>query len=229
MSVRVVRRKDTGKENVIFFGDSISFGELVSPHKNWITRISRDIEEKFEDRFLVINTSINGNTTRMALERMPFDVQKYGVTLLVVQFGMNDCNYWLTDKGVPRVSLEAFRYNLEEIINRGLIFGAKRILLSTSHPTPLTESWPYAMCSYEESRKAYNRVIHQVVTENDCIRLVDIEKAFDQIIANGADLFEYLMADGIHINPKGHEFYYKIFAPVVLEELSRLVEPKGRV
>ena len=42
----------------------------------------------------------------------PYDVQSHEVDVLVVGFGMNDCNYWMTDKGVPRVSQNAFRANL---------------------------------------------------------------------------------------------------------------------
>ena len=120
-------QEKNNKNNIIFFGDSISYGELASPYKNWVTKISLTIDETFNNQFLVINSSVNGNTTRMALERMPNDVQKYGVFLLIIQFGMNDCNYWQTDQGIPRVSPDAFHFNLKEIIVNSSNIGMAQI------------------------------------------------------------------------------------------------------
>jgi lysophospholipase L1-like esterase len=83
----------------------------------------------------VVNASVNGNTRRQALERMPYEVQSHPLDVLLVQFGMNDCNYWRTYHGLPRVSQAAFRANLAEIIERAFRFGAQRVLLNTNHPT----------------------------------------------------------------------------------------------
>ncbi len=219
----IIIQKETGKNNIIFFGDSISYGELVSPHNTWINKISALIEENYTNQFLIINSSINGNTTRMALERMPNDVQKYGVFLLIIQFGMNDCNYWQTDQGMPRVSPDVFRYNLKEIISRGRKFGAKKILIPTSHPTPLNKPFSYSLCSYEESRRLYSQIIRKVAADDNNVRLIDIEKDFEQKIIEGEKLQDYLMPDGIHLSLKGHEFYFSTFCPIILEELKNII------
>jgi acyl-CoA thioesterase I len=73
---------------------------------------------------MVANPSINRNTTRMALERMAYDVQTQDPHVVLVQFAMNDCNYWETDRGLPRVSPAAFKAKLHEIILRARTFGA---------------------------------------------------------------------------------------------------------
>ena len=65
----------------------------------------------------------------MGLERYPRDVQEAQPDLLTIQFGLNDCNCWETDRGVPRVSEAAFVANLIEMIDRGRVFGA-----SHDHP-----------------------------------------------------------------------------------------------
>lgn len=65
----------------------------------------------------------------MALERMPFDVQTHKVDILVITFGMNDCNYWKTDQGLPRVSPDAFEANMKEIIMRGFRFGSRTVII----------------------------------------------------------------------------------------------------
>jgi len=81
---------------IFFFGDSICFGQGVSPHFTWVTRLSRALDERLSSRADVLtqNPSVNGNTTRMALERMPYDVQSHAPDVLYIQFGLNDCNGW---------------------------------------------------------------------------------------------------------------------------------------
>src|SRR6267378_1663214 len=126
------------KINLAFFGDSICFGQGISIHKGWVPRISQKLETLGQSsgvEISVLNSSVNENTTRMALERMPYDIQSHPIDILFVQFGMNDCNYWLTDKGVPRVSPMAFEANLLEIIDRAQAIHVKKIFLSTNHPT----------------------------------------------------------------------------------------------
>jgi hypothetical protein len=56
-----------------FFGDSICFGQGVSPHQVWVARIAADLAATFADAAITVqNPSVNGNTTRAALERMPY-------------------------------------------------------------------------------------------------------------------------------------------------------------
>jgi lysophospholipase L1-like esterase len=202
-------------DNVIFFGDSICFGEKVPPHRGWVTRLGATVENEFGGRFLVMNSSINGNTTRLALERMPFDVQRYGVTVLVVQFGLNDCNFWQTDAGVPRVSPSAFEQNLLEIVDRGRRFGARHVFLHTNHPTLRLHEMEYTGQPYEEGNRRYNQLIRKAATAADA-ELVDIEAAFED---SGFPLEELLLVDELHLSPAGHDLYYQIVEPRLLPVL----------
>lgn len=97
------------------------------------------------------NPSINGNTTRMALERMPYDIQSRNVDILVVGFGMNDCNYWETDRGLPRVSPQAFKANMNEIVKRAYASGIKKVVLHTNHTSPVDKQMCGQNFSYRES------------------------------------------------------------------------------
>ena len=122
---------------LVFFGDSICNGQGVSIYRGWVTRLSAVAEALSGElgyEIIVVNASVNGSTTRQALERMPYEVQSHGVDILLVQFGLNDCNFWVTDRGLPRVSPEGFEANLVEIIQRGFHFGAKAVFLHTNHP-----------------------------------------------------------------------------------------------
>lgn len=162
---------------ICVFGDSIAAGQGVPVGRSWPALLGTHVR------------AVCGDTTRMALERMPRDVQDYEPEVLLVQFGLNDCNSWETDRGLPRVSLPAFTANLREIIARGRRFGAEVFLL-TNHPTRKSST-------YEASRTAYNRAIREVAEDHGAV-LVDIEREW----TDGRYLH-----DAIHLNPEGHRFY----------------------
>lgn len=185
------------QRRVVFFGDSIMSGEYVSPHLHWVTRISSQLP----DNWLMINSSVPGDTTRMALERMPRDVQKYNPDILIVQFGMNDCNRWQTDNGIPRVSKSAFEANLFDIAHRGEQMGAK-LLFMTSHPSLKSGR-------YEVDRAEYNQVVRGI----KYAPVIDIARELSAI----SRASEYLLDDGVHINRLGHELYSRIVWEAICE------------
>ena len=156
--------------NVIFFGDSICFGQGVSIHAGWVPRLSLELEKlglREKQKITVINSAVNGNTTRQALERMPYDVQSNSADLILIQFGMNDCNHWKTDRGLPRVSRRGFKANLIEIVERAQVFGASKIILNTNHPTTRnTDFFEFANSTYEQCNSEYNEIIREVAASS---------------------------------------------------------------
>jgi lysophospholipase L1-like esterase len=216
--------------NIVFFGDSICVGQGVSIHKGWVTRIAArisDISASRSAELVVINASVNGNTTRQALERMPYDVQSHGVAILIVQFGMNDCNYWLTDRGLPRVSGRVFAANLHEMIARGFRFGAERVFINTNHPTTrVYEKLPLADVTYEASNAQYNQIVRDVAAEWDArVVLNDVERSFLQNIGEDRSrLAGYLLSDGLHLSERGHDLYFDLIAPVIERAVVELID-----
>jgi len=203
---------------VFFFGDSICVGQGVSPHHCWVTRIGETLERTFGAALDIVvqNPSVNGNTTRMALERMAYDVQSHAPHILYVQFGMNDCNVWRTDRGRSRVSAEAFAANLGEIVDRGRAFGALTILLGTNHPSTRTAtSLPGVDYAYEQANRLYNEIIRRVSQEKKT-RLADAEKAFDAAVATGQYTYsELILGDEVHLSRMGHDLYFQDRLPLV--------------
>jgi len=199
---------------VLIFGDSICVGQFISPHRTWVSHISQRMSEHFAKRICCTNASVNGNTTRMALERVPFDVQTHGIDVILVQFGMNDCNYWHTDCGVPRVSASAFAANLEEIVTRARIFGARAVVLATNHPTPLTTLFKHAEVSYQESNAHYNQIVREVAARCGA-SLIDHERVWLGAITSGRKLEQLLLPDGIHLGEAGHDLYLETVWPVL--------------
>jgi lysophospholipase L1-like esterase len=206
---------------LVFFGDSICVGQYVSPHLIWTSRISARLDELFSGQeLLVVNSSVNGNTTRMALERIAVDLQNYKPELLVVQFGINDCHFWETDNGVPRIQMRAFEANLHEIITRGRNFGAKKIVLHTNHPTD--KPIPFLNINHSAGNAAYNEIIRRVAAEDGQVELIDMERVFQQRIESGVSLGDLLLPDGIHLSLAGHELYYNTVCPVLERAVSEL-------
>lgn len=202
---------------IIFFGDSICFGQGVSLSKIWVSQIAAQLEKQCTFDVTVVNTALNGRTTRQALEHMPHEVQSQSPDFLVVQYGLNDCNIWLTDRGLPRVSRAAFKANLQEIINRGVNFGAKKVLLNTNHPT-LRNSivLPNSNLTYQESNELYNETIREVASENkQQVILNDLELAIKKNCRDEGDLAKLLLSDQLHLSTEGHELYYKLVYPKV--------------
>lgn len=182
--------------NLFFVGDSISYGQLVSVEKTWVYMVANWLNRD-EMKFIIQNSSIMGNTTREALQRLYNDALYRSASVIYYQFGMNDCNMWDTDKGLPRVSPKTFEANLEELISRARAYKAY-VLLGTNHPSNKSSE-------YDERNKRYNEIIRSVCVNNN-VGLIDHETYWHNI-----NHLEYLLPDGIHLNEKGHKLYFENF------------------
>lgn len=211
---------------ITFFGDSIFVGQGVSIYRGWVTRIAQYLDDFGREKninFLVTNASVNGRTTRQALEDMPYGVQSSGVDILIVQFGLNDCNYWLSDRGLPRVSLGAYKENLREIVTRGKKFGAFRVLLNNNHPTSRDiELLPNVGMTYEDSNRRYSKIVAELAGElDDQVSFQDVNQHFLQKISeSGESLDRYLLPDRLHLSVDGHEAYYEFMLPAVMKAVQ---------
>jgi acyl-CoA thioesterase-1 len=215
--------------NVLFFGDSICNGQGIALHKGWVPRLSASLSElaaEYEKSVVVINSSVNGRTTRQALETMPYEVQSIGPEVMIVQFGMNDCNVWQSDRGNPRVSPRAFEANLREIIQRGVTFGARAIFLQTNHPTTLDHTpLAHSTVTYEAQNRTYNELIrHVAATSPTGVRITDIAAAFDAAMTGDPTAGErYVLPDGLHLSEEGHDLYFRTVYPGLSDCVRQLL------
>lgn len=220
---------------IILFGDSICVGQYVSIHSGWVTKTSARLSELVDNcncRAIVTNASGNGRTTRQALEVMPYEVQSQHPDILIVQFGMNDCNYWQSDQGLPRVSPKAFAANLEEIIARALSFGVRKLMLNTNHPTGRDqEIMPFTNITYQKSNEKYNQIIREVAGKQDSrVILADIEKTFMTHAKGSRDrLLDLLLPepDLLHPSEQGHSLYFDIVCPIIEVAVLELIQSDG--
>lgn len=226
--------------NIVFYGDCICTGQYVSVDQTWVVRIAQKLREKYP-AVAVMNPSTNGFTTRQALDRMTYELSKIKIDVLIVQFGMNDANYWNTDnvgiletdEGIPRVKPRDFEANLVEIANKALAFGAKIIFFMVSQPSGRSVSpLPYAGGrTYQECLDAYNALIRKVsykllTTKLNCdTGLIDMDKYFRYITkGNRESLLELIMPepDWIHLSLKGHDACFKYAYPILESAVNRI-------
>lgn len=223
-------QKEKNKRPIKFylFGDSICFGQLVSSHETWASSLAVELAVLDNDLsyYLVQNAGVNGNTTRQALERMQYDVISHKPDYLLIQFGMNDCNYWETDNGMPRVTKQAFVANLEEIVMKAIGAGAKHCFINTNHPS-LKGKFKFPVNkSYDESNAEYSDLIRMayanLLDKGYPVTLFDIELGWKNIIQKNPQirLENLLLSDGIHLSREGHLIYKKIIIETLVKFLG---------
>lgn len=206
-----------------FFGDSICVGQYVSIHKTWVSMVSRKIEEDLGDKVIVMNASVNGNTTRMALERMYYDILSHKPEIVFTQFGMNDCNIWATDKGHARVALDSYWANMLEILSKAKSGGVQKTIVNTNHPSALNKTLlTGSRVFYEENNCLYyNKLKNLKELNSDEFLLIDIREHLEN---KRIPPFKFLLEDGIHLNEFGHILYFEYVYPYIRESVIRILK-----
>lgn len=149
-----------------------------------------------------------------ALIDFPRFVQNSNAEILVIQFGLNNCNYWLTDNGVQRVNIDSFYYNLTEMVDWALKNGVKKVIFNTNHPISKTLTINGNTIDLERESMLYNQKILKMQSHNSNIHVLDIH-----IMLQDKDKNSYLSKDGIHLSQNGNVLYSEIFLNFFMEIL----------
>ena len=212
---------------LVFFGDSITEGQYVHHSLRWTELASERLKSHFAAR-LDPNRQyhyvhgISGETTRQALERYPRQVQQLAPDILTIQFGLNDCNCWDTDRGLPRVSEAAYKANLREMIDRARHFGTRHIILSTNHPT-LRHRPMVSGETLEQRRTKYNDIVRDLAREAG-ITLCDIDAAFAGISREQLAGLLLPEPDVLHLSASGHQIYADAITPPLTAALEAVLD-----
>lgn len=207
--------------DIIIFSDSIGTGQYTSLAHSWAALLSgylSQLSESLEEDIIVTNSSGNGRTTRQALEVMQYEVLSKNPDILIIQYGLNDCNVWADAHEMPRVSEEAFKANLIEIINRAEAANISEIFLIANHQTAKKSDTDYNTLNF-----VYNRRV-RAASKATTAYLLDIEK---EIWLNKTRPKTLLLEDGIHLNNKGHMLYFDIILPIVQKAVLRIRDERS--
>lgn len=162
---------------------------------------------------LSVNRGISGQTTRMGLERFPSDVQDVGPDVMTLQFGLNDCNCWETDRGLPRVSEDAFVANLVEMVARARRFGAREIVMQTNHRTLRRAPLPSGEV-FEDANARYSELIREAASATGAA-LCDIRKVFEPFDDDTLERMLLPAPDILHLSAEGNRVYADAIYPYV--------------
>ena len=188
-------------------GDSISAGQFVDPDKKFTQLLQNS--NFFRERNIHLNVdAISGQTSRQALLYFPEKLQIHKIDFLLIQLGINDSNYWLSEGGShPRVSLESFRANIEEIISRVRLNNISKIALLTNHKLSKKISVNKEILLLEDSKSAYDGVVRQIAKTSG-VSCYDVSNEWDSI-PNFSEK-KLLLDDGVHLSEIGHTHYASI-------------------
>lgn len=211
---------------LVYMGDSITEGQYVHHSLRWTEivtgRLKRDFADRVDpERQFMYSHGVSGETTRQGLERFPRDVQQFRPDVVTLQFGLNDCNCWDTDLGLPRVSELAYRANLIEMTDRARRFGARHIILSTNH---LTLRLRQLACgqTLEERRGIYNAIVREVA-RGTAVTLCDIDAVFSRFGREELGTLLLPEPDVLHLSPAGHRVYADAIYPFVAAAVRDLL------
>lgn len=213
---------------IVLMGDSITAGQYVDPPERWSARVADALTRQYLQtpvNLHIVPRGVSGETTRQGLERFPQDVQQHFPDIMSLQFGLNDCNCWVTDRGLPRVSEAAYRANLIEMVERARRFGARHVILATNHPT-LRHKILLGGESLERRRCRYNRHVREVAALTG-VELCDIAAAFAGLDPHELAKMLLPYPDQLHLSPAGHRRYGNAILPAFERAVAAVVAEKG--
>ncbi|HHD2752012.1 TPA: GDSL-type esterase/lipase family protein [Clostridium perfringens] len=175
--------------NIVFTGDSITHGPLhTKGYRSYTEHFRERLKEKFKnENIMVFNTGVSGATTRDIINDFHICVNIYDPDIVFIMLGMNDSSNQI-------VSLEEYRSNIIELINKVREFGAIPIL-QTSNTIKMDLS--------RKSLKFYMEVIREIASEKN-VMLMDHYSHWEELEKENPNLKNELLNDLIHPNEKGH-------------------------
>jgi lysophospholipase L1-like esterase len=210
---------------VVHMGDSITYAQYIDSRVRWTSIALERLREDFPDfEIISVNSGVSGETTRMGLERFPAAVQVSAPDVMTLQFGLNDCNCWETDRGLPRVSERAFIANLVEMVARARHFGARAIVMQTNHRTLRRSVLPGGEI-YEDANQRYSGLLREVARETGSI-LCDIRATFEPF--DDEELARLLLPapDLLHLSEAGNAVYAEAIYPSLHAAVTRAAAAK---
>lgn len=171
---------DPLKENYVFLGDSITYGYKV---------------EEFFDKYYVVNSGINGNTTSDILNDLEKRVYQYNPTKVFLLIGIND-----------------LKKNVE---SKTIINNIDSIITNIKRNRPYTEIYVESIYPLGKTRssKNFEHIQNNTIKEiNNELELLCKKKAITYInvydtLLEGEFINPYYTKDGVHLTDLG---YYKV-------------------
>ena len=214
--------------NILIFGDSITYG-VLDTKGGWVARLKEFVDEKILDSIgnghgeyyrAIYNLGIPGDKIEDLLKRINIeaasrlDEPEYNIeTRMVFAIGTND-SQWLFKESKPRVTIEQFEKNLNQLIAEARKY-VKEIIFVGLLPVDEAKTDPVPWNQLKSYRntlvKKYNDVIERVA-KKEGIYFIEIFNLF-----SGKD-YKSLMIDGLHPNNEGHKVMFEVVKDDLLKQ-----------
>jgi lysophospholipase L1-like esterase len=190
------------KSKIIFFGDSI----IKFKNCEWPKKLINLINNNFKDKFNYKTFSVVGLNSRTALEKLPkILLREKNINMILIQIGINDSWHYKSLKGIPNVSKESFKANLDEIYFKCKKFGVRKIFFLTYHRLAKNR-FEINKKNINQNLKMYINIIKKFC-KNKNIQCIDIFSKTKKISSKKICL---PLPDGVHLNNFGTGIYSEI-------------------
>ncbi|NFG25347.1 GDSL family lipase [Clostridium botulinum] len=176
--------------DIIFLGDSLTFGYGVPKKDSWVYKIQNNIN------VTSLNKGCNGDTSIGMLNRYYEDVIRYTPIKIFIMCGSNDLLLGRTVKSIIENIELMIKDSLE--INSNVVIGIPPSIIGAM-ANKLFSSSPFYTYAEENLIKLREAIINLAV--NYSLSYID----FYSITLNNSDIY----LDGIHLNSLGNEIMYK--------------------
>lgn len=189
--------------NLVFHGHSVPTGYTTKGVVDRLNSYPYQTLKKVNDLYPysvvnTITTSIGGEQAEQGVKRFKTQVLNHNPDVLFIDYALNDRS----------IGLEKAKKAWEQMVQEALEFGTKVILLT---PTPDTRE---DISSNESKLAKHSQQIREIAKRYD-VALVDSYQFFKDLAS--IQPLDAFMAQGNHINQKGHQFvadiitnYFKI-------------------
>ena len=188
-------QKEIQKNNIIFFGNSLTAGYGVEAEEAFPCLIQKRLDSLDYD-YNIINAGVSGETTASGLSRVEWVVKRQPVEIFVLELGGND--------GLRGIKPEETNKNLRAIIDKVRAIHPEIKVLLAGMMVPPNMGQAYA----EEFQKVFPKI-----AEDKEVNLIPF---LLKDVGGEADLNQ---PDGIHPTPEGH----KIVAKTIWKYLEPLI------
>ncbi len=188
-------QKEIQKNNIIFFGNSLTAGYGVEAEEAFPGLIQKRLDSLDYD-YNIINAGVSGETTASGLSRVEWVVKRQPVEIFVLELGGND--------GLRGIKPEETNKNLRAIIDKVRAIHPEIKVLLAGMMVPPNMGQAYA----EEFQKVFPKI-----AEDKEVNLIPF---LLKDVGGEADLNQ---PDGIHPTPEGH----KIVAKTIWKYLEPLI------
>ncbi|MGL4462495.1 MAG: SGNH/GDSL hydrolase family protein, partial [Planctomycetia bacterium] len=202
---------------VMTLGDSITLGVRggVGPMQTYPAQLQQTLQADEYDAG-VVNVGVGGERTDQALARLDALLAEKQPHVVVVMYGTND-SYVDAGKSTPRLSVEQYRSNLEELVSRIQTFGAEVVLATpprwgaAAKPNGLGEHPNVALTPFVKACRT--------TAVESGVPLVDHFGVWTAEEEKGRNLSAWT-TDECHPNPEGGRVLADGVAPIVERLLS---------